>query len=80
MKKRSCSRQSPKSGLSQTGKITCHYRDGYCILSHEGEILREGQVATTKAGMTGKFRAGEDRDRSRDAFSLGEPVIAEFWA
>ena len=27
----------------------------YCMLSGEGEILREGQVATTKAGMTETF-------------------------
>jgi transposase len=27
----------------------------YCLLSDAGEILREGQVATTKAGMTGTF-------------------------
>jgi transposase len=27
----------------------------YCLLNDEGEILREDQVATTKAGMTGTF-------------------------
>ena len=27
----------------------------YCVLNSEGEILREGQVATTKAGMVEKF-------------------------
>src|SRR5215469_5786312 len=27
----------------------------YCMLSNEGEILREGQVATTKAGMAEAF-------------------------
>ena len=27
----------------------------YCVLNSEGEILREGQIATTKAGMLEKF-------------------------
>ena len=40
----------------------------YCLLSDEGEVLREGQVATTKAGMTEMFgRMG----RARIAIEVG---------
>lgn len=76
MKKRSSSRQNPKSavktkcaqrsvtmGMDLGDKTIC-----YCLLSDEGEILREGQVATTKAGMTGTFgRIG----RARIAIEVG---------
>ena len=76
MKKRSSSRQNPKSavkakrakqsvtiGMDLGDKTSC-----YCLLSDEGEILREGQVGTTKAGMTETFgRLG----RARIAIEVG---------
>jgi transposase len=40
----------------------------YCVLSEDGEILREGQVATTKAGMTETFGA---LGRARIAIEVG---------
>ena len=63
MKKRSSSRQNPKSAVKakrakQSVTIGMDLGDKtsrYCLLNDEGEILREGQVATTKAGMTGTF-------------------------
>ena len=70
MKKRSSSRQNPKSAVKakrakQSVTIGMDLGDKtsrYCLLSEEGEILREGQVATTKAGMTGTFgRIGQAR-------------------
>jgi hypothetical protein len=61
MKKRTSSRQNPKPAAKakraqQSVTIGMDLGDRnsrYCVLSEEGEILREGQVATTKAGMTG---------------------------
>jgi hypothetical protein len=43
----------------------------YCILSSEGEILREGQVTTTKLGWT-----------TRDGAVLGRPtsLLRVFWS
>ena len=63
MKKRSSSRQNAKSAAKakraqQSVTIGMDLGDKtgrYCLLSDESEILREGQVATTKAGMTGTF-------------------------
>ena len=55
----------------------------YCMLSNEGEILREGQVTTTKAGMVeafGSLGRAPDRHRSRNPFALGEPFVAEVGA
>jgi transposase len=76
MKKRSSSRKNPKSAVKtkrakQSVTIGMDLGDKtsrYCLLSDEGEILREGQVATTKAGMTGTFgRIG----RARIAIEVG---------
>ena len=70
MKKHSSSRQNPKSAVKakrakQSVTIGMDLGDKtsrYCLLSEEGEILREGQVTTTKAGMTGTFgRIGQAR-------------------
>jgi transposase len=76
MKKRSSSRQNPKSAVKtkrvqQSVTIGMDLGDKtsrYCLLSDEGKILREGQVATTKAGMTETFgRIG----RARIAIEVG---------
>ena len=40
----------------------------YCMLSSDGEILREGQVPTTKAGMTATFGS---LGRARIAIEVG---------
>jgi transposase len=40
----------------------------YCMLSGEGEILREDQVPTTKAGMTATFGS---LGRARIAIEVG---------
>src|SRR3974390_2934482 len=40
----------------------------YCMLSNEGEILREGQVTTTKAGMVEAFGS---LGRARIAIEVG---------
>ena len=70
MKKRSSSRQNPQYAMKakpakQSVTIGMDLGDKtsrYCLLSEEGEILREGQVTTTKAGMTGTFgRIGQAR-------------------
>ena len=63
MKKRSSSQKSPKPTVKKKGiqeRVTIGMDLGdktsrYCILSHEGEILREGQVPTTKTGMAEAF-------------------------
>ena len=63
MKKRSSCRQNPKpTAKAKRGQefVTIGMDLGdrnsrYCLLSHEGEILREGRVATTKAGMIETF-------------------------
>jgi hypothetical protein len=76
MKKRTSSRQNPKPAVKakrvrQSVTIGMDLGDRnsrYCLLSNEGEILREGEVATTKAGMTGTFgRIG----RARIAIEVG---------
>src|SRR5262245_35878121 len=76
MKKRSSSRQNWKAAVKakraqQSVTIGMDLGDKtsrYCLLSEEGEILREGEVATTKAGMTGTFgRFG----RTRIAIEVG---------
>jgi len=63
MKKRSSSRQNPKAAVKAKGaqqSVTIGMDLGdktsrYCMLSSEGEILREGQVTTSKAGMVERF-------------------------
>jgi transposase len=63
MKKSSSSRQNPRSAVKTKraqrsvtiGMDLGDKTSRYCLLSDEGEILREGQVATTKAGMAGTF-------------------------
>src|SRR5215467_8074203 len=76
MKKRTSSQQNPKPAVKtkrvqQSVTIGMDLGDRnsrYCLLSHEGDILREGEVATTKAGMTGTFgRFG----RTRIAIEVG---------
>ena len=76
MKKRTSSRQNPKAAVKakrarQSVTIGMDLGDKtsrYCLLSDEGEILREGQVGTTKAGMTETFgRIG----RARIAIEVG---------
>ena len=76
MQKRNSSRQNPNSAVKtkrsqQSVTIGMDLGDKtsrYCLLSDEGEILREGQVATTKAGMTATFgRIG----RARIAIEVG---------
>ena len=59
MKKRSSSQKSQKPTAKSKGtqeRVTIEMDLGdktsrYCMLSSEGEILREGQVTTSKAGM-----------------------------
>ena len=76
MKKRSSSRQNPKPAAKakraqQSVTIGMDLGDRnsrYCLLSGQGEILREGQVATTKAEMIKTFsRLG----RARIAIEVG---------
>ena len=63
MKKRSYSQKSQKPTVKAKGaqeRITIGMDLGdktsrYCMLSKEGEILREGQVTTSKAGMVEAF-------------------------
>jgi len=63
MKKHSSSQKSQKPIVKTKGtqaRVTIGMDLGdktsrYCMLSKEGEILREGQVATTKAGMAEAF-------------------------
>ena len=63
MKKRSSSRQNPEPAVKakrarQSVTIGMDLGDKtsrYCLLSDEDEIRREGQVGTTKAGMTETF-------------------------
>src|SRR5215471_5906985 len=76
MKKRSSSRQNPKPAAKakraqQSVTIGMDLGDRnsrYCLLSNEGEILREGQVATTKTGMTETFGS---LGRARIAIEVG---------
>ena len=63
MKKRNSSQKSQKPTVKTKGiqeRVTIGMDLGdktsrYCMLSNEGEILREGQVTTTKAGMVETF-------------------------
>ena len=63
MKKRSSSQKSQKPTVKNKGtkeRVTIGMDLGdktspYCMLSREGEILREGQVTTTKAGIAEAF-------------------------
>src|SRR5215470_153132 len=63
MKKRSSSQKSRKPTVKTKGtqeRVTIGMDLGdktsrYCLLSSEGEILREGQVTTSKAGMVEAF-------------------------
>ena len=78
MKKRSSSRQNPKPVKAKRAKqsVTIGMDLGdknsrYCVLSEEGEILRQGQVATTKAGMIEAF-APWDGPESR---LKSEPIL-----
>jgi hypothetical protein len=76
MKKRSSSRQNPKPAAKakraqQSVTIGMDLGDRnspYCILSSEGEILREGQVTTTKTGMIQAFSC---LGRARIAIEVG---------
>src|SRR6516225_12305978 len=76
MKKRTRPRQNPKPAArakraqqSVTIGIDLGDRNSrYCVLSEAGEILREGQVATTKAGMTETFGS---LGRARIAMEVG---------
>ena len=76
MKQRSSSRQNPKPAAKakraqQPVTIGMDLGDKtsrYCLLSSEGEILREGQVPTTKAGMVEAFGS---LGRARIAIEVG---------
>src|SRR5215831_20300700 len=76
MKKRSSSRQNPNAAAKakrarQSVTIGMDLGDRnsrYCLLSEEGEILREDQVATTKSGMIETFGS---IGRARIAIEVG---------
>jgi transposase len=76
MKKRSNRQKSQKLIVKKKGaqeRVTIGMDLGdktsrYCMLSHEGEILREGQVPTTKAGMSEAFNS---LGRARIAIEVG---------
>jgi len=76
MKKRSSSGKNPKPAVKAKraqGPVTIGMDLGdrnsrYCLLNDEGEILREGQVATTKAGMMQTFGS---IGRARIAIEVG---------
>ena len=76
MKKRSSSRQNPKPVAKAKraqqpvtmGMDLGDKNSRYCVLSEDGEIFREGQVATTKAGMIEAFGA---LGRARIAIEVG---------
>src|SRR5215469_15852647 len=76
MKKRSSSRQNLKPAAKakrarQSVTIGMDLGDRnsrYCLLNEEGEILREGQVATTKSGMIETFGS---MGRARIAIEVG---------
>ena len=81
MKKRTSSRQNLKPAAkakraqqSVTIGIDLGDRNSrYCVLSEEGEILREGQVATTKAGMTETFGSHPYTSLNGNMFSYLHP-------
>jgi len=76
MKKRSKSQKSQKPTVKTKGmqeRVTIGIDLGdktsrYCMISHGGEILREGQVTTTKAGMVEAFGS---LGRARIAIEVG---------
>ena len=76
MKKRSSSQKSQKPTVKTKGiqeRVTIGMDLGdktsrYCMINHEGEILREGQVTTTKAGMVEGFGS---LGRARIAIEVG---------
>ena len=76
MKKRSRSQKSQKptvkiKGIQERVTIGIDLGDKtsrYCMISHGGEILREGQVTTTKAGMVEAFGC---LGRARIAIEVG---------
>ena len=76
MKKRSSSQKSQKRTVKTKGtqeRVTIGIDLGdktsrYCMLNSEGEILREGQVPTTKAGMVEVFGS---LGRARIAIEVG---------
>src|SRR5579862_7503781 len=76
MKKRSSSQKNQKSTTKRKGtqgSVTIGMDLGdktcrYCVLNHEGKILREDQVATTKAGMVETFGC---LGRARIAIEVG---------
>ena len=76
MKKRSSSQKRPKPTVKSKGtqeRVTIGMDLGdktsrYCMLSSEGEILREGQVTTSKAGMVERFGS---LGRARIALEVG---------
>jgi len=87
MKERSSSRKQQKPTMKRKARkegVTIGMDLGdktsrYCVLSKDGEILHEGEVPTTKAGMaeaSGCFRAGPDRRGSWNPFALGESFAA----
>jgi transposase len=77
MKKRNANQQNQKRTVKKTKRAQESVTIGmdlgdktsrYCILNSEGEILREGQVTTTKAGMLEKFGS---LGRARIAIEVG---------
>jgi transposase len=76
MKKRSSSQKSQKVAVKTKGaqeRVTIGMDLGdktsrYCMLGNEGEILREGQVATTKTGIVEAFGS---LGRARIAIEVG---------
>jgi hypothetical protein len=69
MKERSSSKRSPKRmakanrkqeqmtiGMDLGDKNSC-----YCVLGEDGQVLREGQVATTRKAMTHLFNSNWPR-------------------
>ena len=90
MKKRSSSRQNSKPAMKakraqQSVTIGMDLGDKtsrYCLLSDEGENSSGrsgGNYQSRDDGDVRAYWAGPDRHRSRDPFSLGEPLAAEFW-
>jgi hypothetical protein len=82
MKKRSSSRQNPKPAAKakraqQSVTIGMDLGDRnsrYCLLSNDGEILRQGQVATTKTGMIETFGSSTQPARRSIAPATRSPV------
>jgi transposase len=76
MKKRSSSQKSQKVTVKTKGgqeRVTIGMDLGdktsrYCMLGNEGEILREGQVVTTKTGIVEAFGS---LGRTRIAIEVG---------